>query len=68
MDSFKIHGQVIGDYRGYIESFIQIRDGAIRAVVDGCQRGGQVYWILVRLGGSPGYAMAVRACSGAYPL
>jgi hypothetical protein len=25
--SFKIHGQVIGDYRGYIESFIQIRDG-----------------------------------------
>jgi superfamily II DNA/RNA helicase len=34
MDSFKIHGQVIGDYRGYIESFIQIRDGEIRAVVD----------------------------------
>lgn len=33
MDSFKIHGQVIADYRGYIESFINIRDEEIRAVV-----------------------------------
>jgi DEAD/DEAH box helicase len=34
MDSFKIHGQVISDYRGYIESFINIRDEDIRAVVN----------------------------------
>ena len=33
MDSFKIHGQVIADYRGYIESFINIRDSEILAVV-----------------------------------
>lgn len=34
MDSFKIHDQVINDYRGYIESFIQIRDEEIRRVVN----------------------------------
>jgi superfamily II DNA/RNA helicase len=34
MDSFNIHGRVIADYRGYIESFIQIKDEAIRVVVD----------------------------------
>lgn len=33
MDSFKIHGQVIADYRGYIESFINIRDEQILTVV-----------------------------------
>ncbi len=34
MDSFKIHSRVIADYRGYIESFINIRDEAIRAEVE----------------------------------
>ena len=34
MDSFKIHSRVIADYRGYIESFINIRDDEIRSVVD----------------------------------
>ena len=34
MDSFKIHGQVIADYREYIESFINIRDEEIRDVVE----------------------------------
>jgi len=34
MDSFNIHGRVIADYRGYIESFIQIKDEEIRVVVD----------------------------------
>jgi hypothetical protein len=43
MDSFKIHGQVIGDYRGYIESFIQIRDGEIRAVVDDALAQGRLW-------------------------
>src|SRR5450631_2714477 len=33
MDSFKIHSNVIADYRGYIESFINIRDQEILAVV-----------------------------------
>jgi ATP-dependent helicase YprA (DUF1998 family) len=33
MDSFKIHSNVIADYRGYIESFINIRDQGILAVV-----------------------------------
>lgn len=33
MDSFKIHERVIADYRGYIESFINIRDADILAVV-----------------------------------
>jgi|ERR1043166_8349571 hypothetical protein len=32
MDSFKIHSRVIADYRGYIESFINIRDQEIRDV------------------------------------
>ena len=34
MDSFRIHGRMIDDYRGYIESFINIRDDEICAVVD----------------------------------
>ena len=33
MDSFQIHGRVIADYRGYIESFIKIRDEEVLAVV-----------------------------------
>ena len=33
MYSFKIHSNVIADYRGYIESFINIRDQEILAVV-----------------------------------
>lgn len=33
MDSFQIHGRVITDYRGYIESFINIRDEEVLAVV-----------------------------------
>lgn len=39
MDSFKIHGRVIADYRGYIESFINIRDDGIRDVVEKLQLG-----------------------------
>ncbi|HWQ93503.1 MAG TPA: hypothetical protein VN673_17690 [Clostridia bacterium] len=33
MDSFQIHGRVIADYRGYIESFINIRDDEVLVVV-----------------------------------
>ncbi len=34
MDSFRIQGRVIADYRAYIESFANIRDEELRAVVE----------------------------------
>src|SRR5689334_12330069 len=43
MDSFNIHGRVIADYRGYIESFINISDEDILAVVQKALADGRLW-------------------------
>lgn len=60
MDSFTIHSRLIADYRGYIESFINIRDEAIRAEVEKALAMGRMWpepliqfsypwWLVLRL-------------------
>ncbi len=43
MNIFKLHSNIVDDYRSYIESFINIRDDQIREVVEGALSNGRLW-------------------------
>ena len=59
MDIFEIHRRVVDEYRTYIDSFIDIRDERVRAVVEKRLRGGEL-WPSPLVQFNPAYEVSER--------